>query len=115
MVLFVYSCISPLTNFIVAFVFLGLQTLLRHQFVYIYPTVPDSGGKLFENFIKIMVTCMIIAEITLLGLLGLKKASVASPLFIPLLVSVGFVTGFFVSDSICSYYRNMFFFLHLSR
>lgn len=64
MVLFVYSVISPLINFVLAFVFLALGTLLRHQFLHVYPTVPDSGGKIWTGFIKIMVTCMIIAEVT---------------------------------------------------
>ena len=108
MVLLVYSVISPLANFFLAFVFLALGTMLRHQFIYIYPTVPDSGGKIWVNFIKILVTCMLVAEITskwnanyiyihpglvfsllwsiVLGLLGLKKASIATPLFMPLLV-----------------------------
>eukprot|EP00977_Amphora_coffeiformis_P023446 scaffold13397_cov183-Amphora_coffeaeformis.AAC.5 len=86
MVLFVYSVISPLTNFILAFVFLALGIILRHQFIFVYPTVPDSGGKIWVNCIKILVTCMLVAEVTLLGLLGLKKASIATPLFIPLLI-----------------------------
>ena len=110
MVLFVYSVISPLTNFIMAFVFLALGTILRHQFVYVYPTTPDSGGKIWIGFIRIIISCMIIAEVTseyfrisvvclclsrlirifffesVLGLLGLKKASIATPIFIPLLV-----------------------------
>ena len=122
MVLFVYSVISPLTNFVLAFVFLALGTLLRHQFIYIYPTVPDSGGKIWVGFIKIMVTCMIIGEVTsecfsacdapcsgccpfsplvsvtVLGLLGLKKASIATPIFIPLLVSLRLLQ-FFTNDA----------------
>ena len=64
MVLFVYSVISPLINFVLGFIFLALGTLLRHQFLHVYPTVPDSGGKIWAGFIKIMVTCMIIAEVT---------------------------------------------------
>ena len=64
MVLFVYSVISPLTNFFLAFVFLALGTILRHQFIFVYPTVPDSGGKLWVGFIKIMVTCMLVAQVT---------------------------------------------------
>jgi hypothetical protein len=64
MVLFVYTAISPLTNFILAFCFLFLGTMLRHQFIYVYPTVPDSGGKIWANFIRIFVSCMIVAQIT---------------------------------------------------
>jgi len=64
MVLFVYSVISPLTNFILAFVFISFGTLLRHQFIFVYPTGPDSGGKIWSNCIKILVTCMLVAEVT---------------------------------------------------
>jgi len=89
MVLLVYSVISPLTNFFLAFCFLFLGTLLRHQFLYVYPKVPDSGGKIWSNFIKIFLGCMLMAQLTMLGLLGLKKATIASPFFVPLLIITG--------------------------
>ena len=92
MVLLVYSVISPLTNFFISFCFrkfLGLTlgttlytqelrlshrthkifavflgTMLRHQFLFVYPKVPDSGGKIWSNFIKIYMGCMIMAQLT---------------------------------------------------
>ena len=64
MVLLVYSVIAPLTNFILAFNFLFLGALLRHQFLYVYPRIPDSGGKLWSYFIGIFLGCMLFAEIT---------------------------------------------------
>ena len=64
MILMVYTVISPLTNFIIAFVCLGFGTIVRYQFIYIYPTVPDSGGMIWMSFIKILVKCMIVAELT---------------------------------------------------
>ncbi|KAL7578677.1 hypothetical protein ACA910_009816 [Epithemia clementina (nom. ined.)] len=86
MVLFVYCVISPMTPLITAFCFAFLGTMFRGQFIYIYGKHPDSGGKLWASFIQIMLTCMLIAQFTIFGLLGLKKAVKQIPLFIPLLI-----------------------------
>ena len=86
MVFFVYSTFAPITCFFMAICFLLMGAGYRHQFVYIYPTFPDSGGKLWAKFIGILPTCMIIAQVTIVGLLALKKAAVASAMMFPLLV-----------------------------
>jgi hypothetical protein len=78
----VYQTIAPLTSYILGFCFLLMRPAFLHQFVYIYPTSPDSGGMIWMSFIKILLMCMLIAEITLVGLMGLKKASVATPLMV---------------------------------
>jgi hypothetical protein len=49
----------------------------RHQFFYVYPSNGDSGGKLWANFVSILIICIFIAEITIVGLLALKKAGIA--------------------------------------
>ena len=82
----VYAVIAPLTVFIQAFCFLLMFVGYRHQFIYIYPAFPDSGGKCWTNFIKILMTCMLIAECTIVGLMGLKKAVIATLMMIPLIV-----------------------------
>jgi hypothetical protein len=66
-----------------------MRPAFMHQFVYIYPTSPDSGGMIWMSFIKILLMCMLIAEITLVGLMGLKKASVATPLMVRKYLSLG--------------------------
>jgi len=86
MVILVYAVIAPLVSFIVAFCMLFMGAVMRHQFVYIYPTTPDSGGQMWMNFVHILCSCMLIAEITIAGLLGLKKATIATPLMIPLII-----------------------------
>ena len=85
-VMLVYAVIAPLTVFIEAFCFMLLFVSYRNQFVHIYPANPDSGGKMWTSFIKILMTCMLIAEFTIVGLMALKKAVVAFPLMIPLIV-----------------------------
>ncbi len=56
----------------------------RHQFIFIYPTVPDSGGKLWIQFMKVVPTSLFIAEATIVGFLAAKSSPVASALMIPL-------------------------------
>lgn len=60
----VYAVIAPVTSIVLAFCFLYLGAAYRHQIVYIYPTLPDSGGNLWTRFIGILIICMIIAELT---------------------------------------------------
>ena len=64
MVLFVYTVISPMTPLITGACFAFMGAMFRGQFMYIYGKRPDSGGKLFASFIQIMLSCMLIAEIT---------------------------------------------------
>jgi hypothetical protein len=85
-VLLVYSVIAPITNFVMAFCFVYMGTAYRHQFIYIYPARPDSGGKLWTSFIGVLLICIFIAEFTIAGLLGLKKSGIASALMIPLII-----------------------------
>jgi hypothetical protein len=87
MIFLVYSCIAPLVSVVVGLCFAALGALFRHQFVYIYARNPDSGGYLWLNFIQILTTCLLIAEITVVGMLALKKATIATPLMFPLIIA----------------------------
>ena len=56
------------------------------QFIFIYPTKPDSGGKLWVKFMNLVPVCLLIAELTIVGFLAMKTSPIASGLMIPLLV-----------------------------
>jgi len=86
MVLFVYAVLAPLTSIILVLSFLALGSGYRHQLIYIYPPTQESGGKLFLSFVGIAINCMLVAQITILGVLGLKESSVSAILIIPLLL-----------------------------
>lgn len=86
MVFFVYASTAPVTTFFLGFCFMLMGASYRHQMIYIYPTRPDSGGRLWAKFISLVPTMMMIAEVTLLGLLGLKKSIIGTTLMFPLLV-----------------------------
>jgi len=85
MVLFVYAVISPVTPVVTALCFLFMGSSARHQFVYIYHPEKDSGGKLFAGFMQVVLSCMLAAQATIFGILGLKKATHQLSLFTPLM------------------------------
>jgi len=85
-VFFVYAALAPITTIFMLLCFTITTGGYRHQFVYIYPTSPDSGGKLWVAFLQIVPVCMIIAQVTIVGMLALNKAATASAMMIPLLV-----------------------------
>lgn len=86
MVAFVYTTIAPIICYVLAFCFLVQGAGYRHQFIYIYSTSPDSGGKLWTKFVTITLVCMFFAQLTLIGYLVIKQAPTATYLMIPLIV-----------------------------
>ena len=106
MVQYVYSCMSPITSFFTLLVFSFLTVGLRNQFLFIYPPMNDSGGKLWLNLQRLSVVYMIIAEVILFVLM-LSKNFIAAMLLIPLIV-VTILFKFYTarghySDSVINY------------
>ena len=87
MVLFVYSCMSPITAYFTLFVFAALALGFRNQFIFIYPIANDSGGKLWISFTKISIVCMIVAELILFAVILLKGALTPAFLLLPLIIT----------------------------
>lgn len=85
-VFFVYATLAPITSIFVFLCFLFMGSVYRNQFIFIYPSKPDSGGKLWVQFMRLVPICLLIAEITILGFLALKSASLALSLMFPLLI-----------------------------
>jgi hypothetical protein len=86
LVAFVYTTIAPITCYVLAFCFLVQGAGYRHQFIYIYPKAPDSGGKIWTTFVTITLVCAFVAQLTLIGYLAIKQAPTATYLMIPLIV-----------------------------
>jgi hypothetical protein len=76
----VYQTIAPLTSFTLAFSFLLGRAAYLQQFIYVLPNTLDSGGIIWMSFTKILLISMVIAELTIVGLMSLKKAKIATPL-----------------------------------
>jgi hypothetical protein len=85
MVLFVYSSLAPIVPWFVGMFFLLMGSCYRQNFIHNYPKAADSGGQLWISFVKILMTCMLVAEVTIIGFLALKKSTVAVPLMLPLI------------------------------
>jgi hypothetical protein len=86
MILFVYTTISPLVNWFCVFLFLFASCVYRYQFVFNYPDTPDSGGEMWLYFVRVILACILIAQLTLVGFLGLKESAIGVGLMIPLVV-----------------------------
>ena len=109
-IMLVYATIAPLTVFIQGFCFLFMMICYKHQFVYVYPCNSDSGGKIWMNFISVLMPCLLIAQFTstsnskallanmlngtitnavstfpVVGLLASKQSFIATPLMAPLI------------------------------
>jgi calcium permeable stress-gated cation channel len=91
MVLFTFAVLSPFVSYILCFSFMVLEVGFRHQFVYIYPSTLDSGGRLWMMFITIITVCMILAQLILITFMGLAKAEPQLYMLCPLVT----VTGLF--------------------
>lgn len=80
-----YQFQSRLFVFYHLFVMLTCPGPWQHQFVYVYPTKPDSGGKFWLSSMQFILAAMLIAQFTIVGLLSLNTAPIQVGLFVPLL------------------------------
>ena len=87
MVLFTFSVLSPFVGYFLLFAFIAMEIGYRHQFIYVYPPILDSGGQLWMKFITITLVCMIAAEIVLITFMTLSKATAQAYAIIPILLT----------------------------
>lgn len=83
-VVFVYAVIAPITSVFLLLCFLICESGYRYHFVHSQKPYPDSGGKLWQGMINVLMASMIIGQCTLFGLLILKKTVYALPTLAPL-------------------------------
>jgi hypothetical protein len=84
-VFFVYSTIAPVTSLFIFACFVICETGYRYHFIHNHKTTPDSGGKLWKGFIRVLLVSMLIGQFTLVGLLVLKNTVYAVPAIAPLI------------------------------
>lgn len=84
-VYFVYATIAPVTSFFLLFCFVLLESGYRYHYFHNYPRAADTGGRLWKTFIDFTLASMLIAQLTLIGLLLLKQSFYAGPLVGPLI------------------------------
>jgi len=82
--LLVFSCIAPIMNYILVLMFLLHSLIYRNELIYTYSDENDSGGQFWAKFMRIMMYCMVAAEITLMAILlsndGFMQAGFLGPL-----------------------------------
>ena len=98
MVMFVYSTISPLMNWFCMVLFLFCGSVYRYQFVFNYPNTPDSGGVVWLYFMRVLLVCIIIAQVTIFGFLTLKQ-SVIGASFMVILIGATFIFIIYLHQS----------------
>lgn len=79
-----YCIIAPI---IIPFGFLFFvlgHLVWKHQFLYVYVSKFESAGSMWPQMFKYLVSGVLIAQITLIGLIGLKYGYIQAPLLIPL-------------------------------
>lgn len=86
MILFTYSVMSPVTSVVVGISFFLFSLCYRHQLIYVYTKTKDSGGKLFSDFVGLAISCILVSEFVMFGVLALKQGVLAAPFLIPLIV-----------------------------
>lgn len=86
MINLVYSCVAPIMSYILVIAFIVLNVVFRHQLIYTYSREKDDGGSLFTSAIQLLISCMMISEVTLMGIILLKRGFVAGGLLVPLLL-----------------------------
>lgn len=87
MVLFTFGNIAPIVPWVLAACQLLLRTAYRHNFIFNYNSVPDSGGHMWLNFISLVQTSLLIGEITIFAYLIIKQVLIASFFMIPLIIA----------------------------
>ncbi len=84
MIVLVYSCIAPLMSFVMLILFVVMLVTYQNQFIYVYSSVHDQGGILWTRMVKILLFYMIVAEVTLIGIMSIKQSAISSSLLVPL-------------------------------
>lgn len=85
MVFFVYSSTAPVVSWFLLLCFFLLYISWGHQICCNYPVKPDSGGRLWITFMSIVRVSTIVGQLTLWGILVLKRFPYAIGLMLPLL------------------------------
>jgi hypothetical protein len=97
---------APIITWFTAGCLFVMQIAYKHNYMYNFSKTPDSGGLLWLMFIRLVQVSVLIGEFLLLGYLILKKATVAWPFMIPIIVGTLLHTKylrqkhFWVADSL---------------
>eukprot|EP00042_Codosiga_hollandica_P056903 m.832104 g.832104 ORF g.832104 m.832104 type:complete len:786 (+) comp59457_c0_seq5:31-2388(+) len=83
---FVYAIVAPvITIFCLAFFGLA-HFIFKYQCMYVYAPPFESGGSYISTLLGWTVSCLFLAQLTIVGVIGVKQGAVPAALLFPLLV-----------------------------
>ncbi|KAF4680881.1 hypothetical protein FOZ60_012861 [Perkinsus olseni] len=86
MILFVYSVLSPIVSLVMLFAFLSMSIIYTHQYVYVYDPSNDTGGQMWTRAMRYVLFCVVVAQFTIIAVIGIKEGKIVAPLMAPLFI-----------------------------
>jgi hypothetical protein len=72
-VILTYACISPLTIIAGLLYFGGASYVYKHQMLYVYETIYETGGKWWPKIARCCIVALLFAQSTMVGMMILKE------------------------------------------
>lgn len=82
--IFIYAPISPMTCVFLSLCFPLCEMGYRYNFIHNHKALPDSGGRLWKEFMNVLLASMIIGQLTLIGFLSLKNPIISVSTLAPM-------------------------------
>lgn len=82
MLILVYTPIYPLISYFGAVYFLVMGTTFRRQVLFVYDPYPNSFGVFWPKLYDFIITGLVVSQLTLIGLLGLKGSPAVAAVFL---------------------------------
>jgi fumarate reductase subunit D len=101
LVLFVYSVVSPLVCWFCLAFFMFAGSVYRYQFVFNYPSIPDSGGTIWLYGMRVLLSCLVMAQLIILSVLFRADVTIIGYSMLPLFI----ITCIFVNNLHTNYFQ----------
>jgi hypothetical protein len=73
-----FASIAPLVCYFTAFFFIVAETVFRRQVLHVYQSSTFALGAFWPRLYKFMIVALVVSQLTMLGLLSLKKGVIQS-------------------------------------
>lgn len=85
-----YSVINPLILVFSVLYYGFALVVFKHQFAYCYVRRYEAGGKFYRRVFRYTTDGLIIFQLTIIGVIWLRKAIVSGAILVPLLIGTGY-------------------------
>lgn len=86
LVTFTFAAIAPLVCYFTAWFFFIAEMVYRRQVLYVYQPTKFALGAYWPRLYRFLIIALVVSQLTMLGLLSLKKAAVQSILIAVLII-----------------------------